>query len=154
MSRAFVKEREDDGVEELPDRPVSPHPNYVTAQGLARIEAALARAHEEHALAIAANDRSAAGKAARDLRYWTSRRSTAEVIAPPVDKEHVHFGATVTLKRDDGREQTYHIVGEDEADPAHGTLSHVAPLARALFGKKVGDTVAAGNSEMEIVGIR
>lgn len=154
MSRAFVKEREDDGVEELPGRPVSPHPNYVTAEGLAQIEAELARAHEEHASAVATNDRAHIGKAARDLRYWTSRRSTAEVIAQPVDTTHVHFGATVTLSREDGRNQTYRIVGEDEADPAHGTLSHVAPLARALFGKKVGDMVTAGNAEMEIVEIR
>jgi transcription elongation GreA/GreB family factor len=65
----------------------------------------------------------------------------------------VHFGATVTLERDDGRKQTWHIVGEDEADPAKGTISHVSPLARALYGKRVGDVVQAGQSEAEIVAI-
>jgi transcription elongation GreA/GreB family factor len=65
----------------------------------------------------------------------------------------VHFGATVTIARDDGRRQTFRIVGEDEADPAHGTLSHVSPMARALFGKQVGDTVEVAKSRAEIVEI-
>jgi transcription elongation GreA/GreB family factor len=60
----------------------------------------------------------------------------------------------VTIARDDGRRQTYRIVGEDEADPAHGTLSYVAPLARALMGKEVSDTVAVGGAEAEIVAIK
>jgi transcription elongation GreA/GreB family factor len=65
----------------------------------------------------------------------------------------VHFGSTVTIVRADGRQQTFRIVGEDEADPAHGTLSHASPLARALFGKRVGDTIEAGQSEAELVAI-
>ena len=74
MSRAFVKELED-AVEELPDRPVSPHPNLVTAEGLAHIEAEVTRLQQEHAVAQAANDRTALSRAARDLRYWTARLS-------------------------------------------------------------------------------
>jgi transcription elongation GreA/GreB family factor len=154
MSRAFVKEPDGGDVfEDLPDRPVSSHPNYVTADGLAAIDAALTRAHQEHATAQAANDRAALASSARDLRYWTARRATAQVIPPPEDTGTVHFGSTVTIARDDGRRQTFRIVGEDEADPARGTLSHVAPLARALYGKTVGDTVPAGQSEAEIVEI-
>src|SRR5229473_5415003 len=80
MSRAFVKEV-DETVEELPERPISPHPNFVTAEGLALIEATLARLQQEHAAAQAARDRAALAKLARDLRYWTSRRTTAQVIA-------------------------------------------------------------------------
>jgi transcription elongation GreA/GreB family factor len=87
------------------------------------------------------------------LRYWTARRASAQIVPAPNDRSEVHFGATVTIVRDDGRRQTFRIVGEDEADPAHGTLSHVAPLARALFGKQVGDTIHAGQSEAEIVEI-
>jgi transcription elongation GreA/GreB family factor len=155
MSRAFVKEQDGaDAVEELPDRPVSEHPNYVTSQGLALIEAELERLHAEHATAQAAEDRAALARTARDLRYWTARRATAQVIPPPENTKTVHFGATVTLSRDDGRARTFRIVGEDEADPAAGTLSHVSPLARALFGKKVDDVVQAGQSEVEIVAIR
>ena len=144
---------EDELPDELPDRPISPHPNYVTE---ARPRAARGRAQaRETALANAqsAGDKHATAIAGRDLRYWTARRATAEVIPPPVDREHVHFGATVTLKRDDGRTQTYRIVGEDEADPAKGTLSHVAPLAKELFGKKVGETASVGGGEVEILKI-
>jgi transcription elongation GreA/GreB family factor len=152
MSRAFVKELED-AVEELPERPISPHPNLVTAEGLARIEAEVTRLQQEHAAAQAANDRAALARAARDLRYWTARRASAQLVAAPSDRSKVHFGSTVTIVRDDGRRQTFRIVGEDEADPARGTLSHVSPLARALFGKQVGDTIEVAQSEAEIVEI-
>ena len=72
---------------------------------------------------------------------------------PPADCDSVRFGCKVTIERDDGRRQTFRIVGEDEADPAEGTLSYVAPLARALIGKEVGDVVRVGQSEAEIVAI-
>src|SRR6516164_9195116 len=135
MSRAFVKELED-AAEELPERPISPHPNVVTAEGLAHIEGEVTRLQQEHAAAQAANDRTAL-----DLRYWTARRATAQLVPAPSDRSKVHFGSTVTIVRNDGRRQTFRIVGEDEADPARGTLSHVSPLARALFDKQVGDTI-------------
>ena len=158
MSRAFVKES--DEVEELPDRLISEHPNLVTPEGLAQIEAEVARFDAAHAEAVRAHDRAAIAVAARDLRYWTARRATAEVIPPPDDADEVRFGAKVTFERlpsgagkRDGRRQTYRIVGEDEADPAKGTLSYVSPLARALIGKSIGDTVRTPGGEVEIVAI-
>jgi transcription elongation GreA/GreB family factor len=153
MSRAFVKET-DHAVEELPERPISPHPNFVTAEGLAGIEATLARLQQEHAAAKAAQDGAALARLARDLRYWTSRRATAQVIAAPSSPAEVQFGSIVTILRDDGRRQTYRIVGEDEADPARGTISYVSPVARALTGKKLGDVVRAGTSDAEVIEIR
>jgi transcription elongation GreA/GreB family factor len=153
MSRAFVKDGEDGAAEDLPDRPISSHPNHVTAHGLALIEAEIARLEQEQAAAIAAQDRPALARTSRDLRYWTARRASADVIPPPKDTSTVHFGSTVTIARKDGRQQTFRIVGEDEADPAHGTLSHVSPLARAMFGKEVGDVIEVGHSEAEIVKI-
>ena len=155
MSRAFVKEPEGDAaIDDLPERPVSHHPNLVTSKGLALIETEVARLHREHAAAQAANDRATLARTARDLRYWSSRRASAQVIAPPADATEVHFGSTVTIERDDGRRQTFRIVGEDEADPARGTLSHASPLARALFGKAVGDRIAAGQSHAEVLEIQ
>src|SRR5688500_4312402 len=151
MSRAFVKE--DDAVDALPERPISSHENYVTARGLELIEAALSLAQLEHAAAQAAADREALASSARELHYWQQRRASAQLIPPPPDKETVHFGSTVTIERDDGRRQTWRIVGEDEADPAHGTLSYVSPVARALAGRKVGEVVQAGNSDADIVAI-
>jgi transcription elongation GreA/GreB family factor len=153
MSRAFVKEGDDIG--ETPgERPVSPHPNYVTAQGLEMIDAELTRLHSEYAAAQAAADRAALARLARDLRYWRQRRTGAELIAAPPDVLTVHFGSIVTIERDDGRRQTWRIVGEDEADPTSGTLSYVSPVARALTGHTIGDVVQAGNSNAEIVEIK
>jgi len=155
MSRAFVKEPEGDAaIDDLPERPVSHHPNLVTSKGLALIETEVARLHHEHAAAQAANDRATLARTARDLRYWSSRRASAQVVAPPADATEAHFGSTVTIERDDGRRQTFRIVGEDEADPARGTLSHASPLARALFGKAVGDRIAAGQSHAEVLEIQ
>ena len=154
MSSAFVKEPEGgEAFEDLPDRPISPHPNFVTPEGFSRIEAELERLHREHAAAQEADDKASLARTARDLRYWTARRNTAQVVTPPADAAEAHFGSTVTIEREDGRRQTFRIVGEDEADPARGTLSHAAPLARALFGKSVGDVVKAGQSDAEIVEI-
>jgi transcription elongation GreA/GreB family factor len=153
MSRAFVKETDADAVEHMPDRPVSEYPNDVTAEGLSQIEAALGAAQSEHAAAESAGDRAALAQASRDLRYWNARRATAHVVPDPEDTTQVRFGSIVTIVRDDGRRQTFRIVGEDEADPARGTLSHASPLASALFGKKVGDVVPAGHGEAEIVAI-
>lgn len=150
MSRAFVKDN-DDAVDELPERPVSSAPNLVTAEGLAAIEAEIARLNE--ALAAAGEDRAARAGIGRDLRYWTARRGSAQVTPPPSDHDVVRFGATVTLDRDDDKRLMFRIVGEDEADPERGTLSHVSPLARALMGKGVGDAVRVAAHEFEVVAI-
>jgi transcription elongation GreA/GreB family factor len=154
MSRAFVKERDAEYLEDLPERPVSEHRNDVTEAGLAQIEDALAAATKAYSDAQAAADRAALAAAGRDLRYWMARRATARVVPAPTDTSQVRFGSSVTIARDDGREQTFRIVGEDEADPARGSISHVSPLARAMFGKGVGDVVRAGNGEAEIIRIQ
>jgi transcription elongation GreA/GreB family factor len=154
MSRAFVKEQDVDAPEQLLDRPVSEHPNDVTQAGMAQIEQALATAKNAYGRAQESDDRAALGAATRDLRYWSARHATARVVAAPDDLTEVRFGTSVTILRDDGREQTFRIVGEDEADPAKGSISHVSPLARSMFGKRVGDVVRAGNGEAEITSIR
>jgi transcription elongation GreA/GreB family factor len=75
------------------------------------------------------------------------------VVETPHDAAKVQFGSTVTILREDGRRQTYRIVGEDEADPPLGTLSYVSPVAQELMGKEVGDVVQAGAAEAEIIAI-
>jgi transcription elongation GreA/GreB family factor len=153
MSRAFVKE-DAEALEELPDRRISPHMNLVTEQGLTHLEAMLNVAQEAHAAAVVAQDRGALAHASRELRYWSARRASARVIPDPADTSQVRFGNSVTIRRADGREQTFRIVGEDEANPAHGTISHVSPLAQSLMGKSVGDIAKLGASEVEIQDIR
>jgi transcription elongation GreA/GreB family factor len=101
----------------------------------------------------ASNDRAALATLSRELRYWTSRRASAQLVARPVNPAKVEFGWSITILRADGREQTYRIVGEDEADPARGTISYVSPVAQALLGKQVGETVRVGKSDIELVAI-
>jgi transcription elongation GreA/GreB family factor len=151
MSRAFVNE--DRLVAELPDRPVSPHPNLVTERGLALIEEELEAARRSHGEAQASGDRDSLARAGRELRYWSARRASAQMQTHDPASTSVQFGSTVTITRDDARVQTFRIVGEDEADPAQGSISWVSPLARALMGKSVGDVVTAGQHEAEITRI-
>lgn len=154
MSRAFVKEPDGAEVfEPLPDRPIGPDPNLVTARGLALIEAEIERWRRALSDAQATADRAALAQASRDLRYWTARRASAEIVPAPSDPQEACFGAQVTIERGDGREQTFRIVGQDEADPAAGSISYVSPLARALVGRRVGDVVVLPNGEAEIMAI-
>jgi len=154
MSSAFVREREGgEAFEDLPDRPLSPH-HLVTPSGLSRMDDEIEVLKLRLAEAQAADDKAEVARASRDLRYLTQRRMTAELVPPPSDRSHVRFGSSVTFARDDGRTQTYRIVGEDEADPAKGSLSYVSPLAQALMGKAVGDVIAIPQGEAEIVEIR
>ena len=67
----------------------------------------------------------------------------AEVIDPPTQGERVTFGSTIKLEDEAGKEHRYQIVGSDETEPAKGRISVLAPLARALIGKRIGDTVTA-----------
>jgi transcription elongation GreA/GreB family factor len=135
------------------DRPISPHPNLVTREGLELIETTLGRLRRERSVALGADDHASQARIERDLRYWVARRSTAQVVPCANDCTAISFGCTVTIARNDGRRQTYRIVGEDEADPARGTVSYVSPLARVLMGKQAGDTISLGNSKAEILAI-
>ena len=157
MSVAFTREEDLEATAaDLPDRPVSPHPNLVTATGLARIDRELADARAAYAAAQAQGsieaDRTAMARATRDLRYWSARRSNAQLIETAPDGS-VRFGGSVTIEREDGRTQTWRVVGEDEADPAKGSVSHVSPLARALIGKRVGDEVSINGQQAEVVAV-
>jgi transcription elongation GreA/GreB family factor len=153
MSRAFVREDENDKTE-LPDRPISPHRNFVTEAGLAAIEAALGRFEAAHRAATDKGDSQAAAAAAREVRYWRARRASAEVVKPPADKSTASFGMIISLRRVDGREQSFRIVGEDEADPSRGTVSYVSPLARAVLTHGPGETVEMTGGEAVILDVR
>jgi transcription elongation GreA/GreB family factor len=152
MSRAFIKE--DQTPINLPDRPVSKHRNLVTPEGLVAIDAALDRFKAAHQAALDKEDVPAAAAALRELRYWSARRASAEVIRPATNMQTVAFGMKVTLRREDDREQTFRIVGEDEADPSHGTVSYVSPLARAVLSGKPGDMVKIGRSKAIILAVQ
>lgn len=158
MSVAFTKEGDHEAAAaDLPDRPISPHPNLVTAKGLAAIDKALAAARAAYSAAQAGGevqaDRTAMARATRDLRYYSARRSNAQLVEPDPASDTVQFGRKVTFEREDGRRQTYAIVGEDEADPAKGSVSYISPLAQALLGKSIGDVAKVAGAEVEVVEI-
>ena len=150
MSKAFTREDDAGQEAEFPERAISPHPNLVTAEGLAQIEAAIAHMIGEQARARVAGDAAAVARAARDLRYWGARRATAQLTEPKPSAQ-VQFGSRVTIKRPDGSTRSFRIVGTDEGDPARGTLSYASPLAQALMGKEIGERVVIGAREEEIV---
>ncbi|MFN7127638.1 MAG: transcription elongation factor GreA [Brevundimonas sp.] len=158
MSVAFTREEDLEATAaDLADRPISPHPNLVTPEGLALIEAELTAARAAYTAAQVKgsieSDRTAMARATRDLRYWSARRASAQLMEPGDDDGRVRFGGWVSIEREDGRAQTWRIVGEDEADPAKGSVSHVSPLARAVLGRRVGDETTVTGQSIEIVSL-
>lgn len=152
MSRAFTREEDsENAIAGIGERPVSQHRNLVTEHGLAMIDAELAGLREDITKAETDADRERIALVSRDLRYWTARRESAELSLPEPGSDLVRFGMGVTLQGDDDRKVHWKIVGEDEADPAKGSISHVSPMALALYGKKVGDVAVVNGKEWEIV---
>ena len=160
MSRAFVKEDAPDNTP-LPDLPLSPHPNYVTPRGLAALQARLAETQGLLATLRARPDRldrMPEAAAERDIRYLEARLRSAIPVDPERQPQgEVAFGARVTVLDEDGSEHIYEITGEDEADATQGRIAPQSPLARALLGARLGDTVVwvrpSGRAELEITAI-
>lgn len=152
MSRAFVRESDDDAPG-LPERAISTHPNFVTPRGLKAIEARIRELEIERQAARDGGDEATRARAGRDLRYFNARRASARLVEPVASPERVRFGVLVTLELPGGAQHRYRLVGEDEADAAHGLLSWVAPLAQVLIGKAPGDRVDFQGGEAEIVSI-
>jgi transcription elongation factor GreB len=145
MSRAFVNEDAGNDRPDLPERPVPPGPNLVTPGGLVGLQSRLAVRQAELAALKARTDRLdklPEAAAERDIRWLEARLKAAVVIDPSRhDLTEVAFGLAVTVVDEDGRATAYEITGEDEADaPRHRIAPH-SPLARALLGGQIGDTV-------------
>lgn len=146
MSKAFTSEETSLPVVVPPRAALPPGvPNYVTPRGLERL-----RAERRELVALRAElERGPEEGRASALGAWTARLAeleqrlaSAELVVPGAAQgAAVRFGSSVTVADADGREQTFEIVGVDEADPSRGTIAFVSPLARALLGKQVGDTV-------------
>ena len=156
---AFTREESAEAAAEveLPDRPLSPHPNLVTASGLEALTHAMEESRAAYDAAQRVEDagerRRAVAAASRDMRYFGDRLRTAQLVPPPAAFSAVAFGHRVTFRRDDGRRQAFKIVGEDEADPRNGSISYVSPVAQALTGRAAGEIVLAGDHEIEILSI-
>jgi transcription elongation factor GreB len=142
VSKAFTKENDAEQPVVIRHRPPVPEgtPYYVTPHGLQTLRAELAAAEP--------------GQRRMELER---RIGSAVVAAPPADRGEVRFGARVTMRHGGDELRHVQIVGVDEADPAAGLIAFAAPLARALLGSRVGDSVTvrapAGAEELEIVAI-
>lgn len=164
MSRAFVKEQDDKpAIDELPERPQSPHPNYVTPKGRALLQARCQELLHQRAMLAADSEDSLAAQqlmqVERDLRYFQARLERAIVVDPAAQPaDEVHFGAVVSLLDQHGKKHEFAILGEDEADAAKGRISWGSPLAHAMIGLRVGDNVVwkrpVGDLELGITAIR
>lgn len=178
MSKAFTKES--DGEEELSGNPQLPQgvKNYITPGGYQRLKDEfdqLWRVERPELVKVVSwaasnGDRSENGdyiygkrrlrEIDRRLRFLSRRLDNAEIIDPKQRGEcdQVFFGATVTVCNQRGEEQTYSIVGIDEAEPGRGWISWISPLAKALLKAREGDVVPlqtpGGPQELEVVEIR
>ena len=162
MSRAFVKGDDSDlSGEELPERPVSSQPNYVTREGLDQLRSRYETLQQQHVALKAAGedfDKPKLTEIERDLRYFSQRLESAILVDPTNEpQDEVHFAATVEAEDEEGHIHRFKIVGEDEADVATGKVSWMSPLAHAMMGARVGDTVKwhrpAGEVELEVLEI-
>ena len=168
MSRAFTKE------DDAGERPLVPRraplptgtPNYVTARGLAALRsehgellALLAKARNEGATGEpeAARARTVSALSERIAELETRLGSAELVPLPDTKTDEIRFGATVTVAGPNGAERAYTLVGVDEANASEGRIAFVAPLSRALLGKRVGDAAVVrtphGEEELEIVAL-
>jgi len=164
MSRAFVKDEDGgSGAGEIADLPQSAHPNYVTPRGLAALKARLAAAQEKRRLLRARSEDVERdlplANLGREIRYLEARIERAILVDPATQpRGEVAFGATVRVADPSGGEREFAIVGEDEADAEHGSVSWVSPLARALLGAEIGDEIVwrrpAGDIALEVLAIR
>lgn len=150
MSVAFRRESDEEHKEPKFELAIPAGPNLVTERGLALIEERIAALS---ARITAGGDEAEVEQAKRELRYWSTRRTTAE-LAPRPDGQEVAFGTRVTIRLN-GAERSMAIVGDDEADPAAGSVGISAPLVRAMLGACEGDLVDFnGRAEaIEVVGI-
>ncbi|MFZ3582470.1 GreA/GreB family elongation factor [Loktanella sp. DJP18] len=161
MNKAFTKEDEGPQADRLDDLPQSPHPNYVTPAGLAALQQRLRERHAD--LSTLPRDSLDAkiprAMAERDIRFLETRINRAIVVEPArQDRDVVAFGACVTVADEDDVRADWHIVGEDEANPASHRIAPFSPLARAMLGARVGDVVdwrkPGGPVALEIMAIR
>ncbi|AIR89410.1 GreA/GreB family elongation factor [Pseudomonas cremoricolorata] len=161
MSRAFVNEDHAAAQASQPvERRVSDQPNYVTANGLAQLQARVATLNSEHAQLQAQGERADKQRLAdneRDLRYFNARVLSAQVVPAATSGDTVQIGSQVTFVDEHDQQQVVRLVGEDEADAGRGLINWGSPLGRALLGAAPGDEVIwkrpAGDLSIEVLEI-
>lgn len=179
MSKAFVRESEDDGddVSGAPEPRAPGGKNYITPAGFARLKAELKHLVETDrpevvrtvSWAAKNGDRSENGdylygkkrlrEIDRRVRFLIRRLENAEVVhSAGRGTDQVFFGASVRLRAGDGTERSVTLVGGDEIDAARGRVSWFSPIGRALLKAREGDVVTlrspAGEEALEILDVQ
>ena len=134
MSVAFRRESDEEHLEPKFERPIVPGPNLVTARGRKLLAQKVSEVEAAVEAATADAERDALK---RELRYWHTRQTTAE-LAPVAQDGTVGIGSRVTVRMNKA-DRTIEIVGGDEADPVAGRIGFQAPLAQAMIGGEVGE---------------
>ena len=163
MSKAFTSEETASDPILVRPRPPLPEgvPNYVTPRGLQQLRDEVVRLEQDRAHAEASEDDARSARLAAintRLAELNARIGSAVVLdSSAAASDEVRFGATVSVRNADGSERRYQIVGVDEAEARAGRVAFVSPLARALLGRRVGDTVLVdtprGEEELEIIAV-
>ena len=166
MSKAFTRESDGNEAEEIPSGRFQLPPgarNYITREGADRLRQSLNDLLEKRRVrANLQNDADAEAKAEQRRIESAIRKlqlvlDSVIVAEPPADSGKVSFGASVHIRYQDGEEETYQIVGFDEAEPDQGRISAISPLAQSLMNSKVGDTVhfksPAGDQELTVLAV-
>lgn len=141
MSVAFRRDSDEEHLEPRFELPIPAGPNLVTARGLELIEQRIADLESESRGA----DEATTTALKRDLRYWHTRRNTAE-LAPIPAGDKVEFGVRVSISLN-GKPKVFVLVGDDEAAPSMGLISFKAPLSQAMLGAETGETFPFGGDE-------
>lgn len=164
VSKAFT--REDDLVPDEITQPraqVSPgSANYITRTGADRLREQMAGLLEQKRLSMSRADEPDAKASLRRTEAEIARLqqtlNSVTVADPPADQEKIAFGAFVTVRDSAGEDETYQIVGVDEAEPAEGRISASSPLGQALLNRRAGEKVhfqvPAGDQELTILEVR
>lgn len=148
MSVAFRRESDEEHKEPKFEIPLPAGPNLVTVRGLRLLGEKVA---EIEAAVAAAPDDDAHAAAKRELRYWHTRQTTAE-LAPRPEEGVIGIGSRVTVRMNKA-DRTIEIVGADEADPTTGRVGFQAPLAHALIGAEIGDSIAFNGATIDVLHI-
>ncbi len=163
VSKAFTRESDEAQADEIPSLQFRPPEtrNYITKEGADRLRRRLLELREErriHAEKSAdPNTPSALKRLDLECQKLKLILESAAIAEPPADQEKVSLGAWVRLRDEDGDEETYQIVGAEEAAPNEGRISSASPIARALLTRRVGDKVhlkiPAGLRELTILSV-
>jgi len=167
VSKAFTRESDDvpdDGIASVRPRSSAGAKNYITREGADRLRERLNQLLEEKRVLSSRGDeatpdsKTALRRLESAIQKLQATLNSVIVAEPPADQEKVALGASVRVRDEDGEEETYQIVGIDEADPGQGRISSASPLAQALLARRAGEQVQfhspGGSQELTILSVR